>query len=84
MWCVKRLFTSTEGEVGEVATDLHGNAKFSVVIGSVPCGTYQTEFFARNGAGVFFVNGGRCSDTPPADFQSPGPTFGESTPITVP
>ena|SRR6516225_7878349 len=42
------------------------------------------SFFARNGAGVFFVNGGGCSDNAPADFQSPGPTFGDSTPITVP
>jgi hypothetical protein len=75
--------TSAEAEVGVVFTDLHGNGTFKVVIGPVPAGTYQLEFFARNGAGCN-VNGGAgngsdCS----ADFQSPGP-FGTATTITVP
>ncbi len=74
-----------EIEVGAILTDLHGNGSFKVVIGPVPSGTYQVEFFARNGAGCD-VNGGggNGGNICEADFQSPGPTFGDLTTITVP
>ena len=47
---------SAEIEVGVVTTDIHGNGSFTVVIGPVPSGTYELEFFARDGAGCN-VNG---------------------------
>jgi hypothetical protein len=74
-----------EIEVGAVLTDLHGNGSFKVVIGPVPSGTYQVEFFSRNGAGCD-VNGGggNGGDICEADFQSPGPTFGDAITITIP
>jgi hypothetical protein len=74
-----------EVEVGVVLTDIHGNGTFTVVIGPIPSGTYSLEFFARNGAGCD-VNGGggNGTDICEADFQSPGPTFGDATTITVP
>jgi len=74
-----------EIEVGAVLTDLHGNGSVKVVIGPVPSGTYQVELFARNGAGCD-VNGGggNGGDICEADFQSPGPTFGDAVAITVP
>jgi hypothetical protein len=76
--------TVAEVEVGVVATDLHGNGKFSVAIGPVPSGTYDLEFFVRNGAGCDFINGGPCDvNHAEADFQSPGP-FGTFRTITVP
>jgi hypothetical protein len=73
---------SAEIEVGAVTTDVHGNGLFTVVIGPVPSGTYELEFFARDGAGCN-VNGGGGLATCPVDFQSPGP-FGTATTITVP
>ena len=76
--------TVAEVEVGVVTTDLHGNGSFKIVIGPVPSGTYQVEFFARNGAGCDFINGGPCdANHAEADFQSPGP-FGTATTIIVP
>ncbi len=76
--------TVAEVEVGVVATDLHGNGSFKVMIGPVPSGTYQLEFFVRNGAGCDFINGGPCdANHAEADFQSPGP-FGTATTIIVP
>ena len=76
--------TVAEFEIGVVTTDIHGNGKYSVVIGPVPSGTYELEFFARNGAGCLLVNGGPCdANHAEADFQSPGP-FGSETKITVP
>ena len=75
---------SAEVEVGALLTDLHGNGKYTIVIGPVPSGTYSLEFFARNGAGCG-VNGGGGNDPNhcEADYQSPGP-FGTGTTITVP
>jgi len=71
-------------EVGVVTTDIHGNGKFSVVIGPVASGTYMLEFIVRNGAGCGLINGGPCDPNhAEADFQSPGP-FGTTTTITVP
>ena len=77
--------TVVEVEVVVVVTDIHGNGKFSVVIGPVASGTYSLEFFARNGAGCDLINGGPCdANHGEADFQSPGPTFGDATTIVVP
>jgi hypothetical protein len=76
--------TAAEVEVGVVTTDLHGNGVFKVVIGPVPSGTYEVEFFARNGAGCDLTGGGgNDANHCEADFQSPGP-FGTATTITVP
>ena len=76
--------TVAEIEVGVVTTDIHGNGKFSVVIGPVASGTYSLEFIVRNGAGCGLINGGPCdANHAEADFQSPGP-FGTTTMITVP
>jgi hypothetical protein len=72
-------------ELGVVTTDSHGNGSFKVVIGPVASGTYDVEFMARNGAGCNLNGGGgNDADHCDADFQSPGPTFGDSTTITVP
>ena len=71
-----------EVEVGVVTTDIHGNGSFTVVIGPVPSGTYEVEFFARDGAGCD-VTGGGGSTFCAVDFQSPGP-WGTATTITVP
>ena len=76
--------TVAEVEVGVITTDVHGNGTFKIVLGPVPAGTYQLEFFVRNGAGCDFINGGLCdANHAAADFQSPGP-FGSFTTITVP
>jgi hypothetical protein len=77
--------TVAEVEVGVVTTDIHGNGSFKVVIGPVASGTYSLEFFARNGAGCDLTGGGgNDADHCEADFQSPGPTFGDATTITIP
>jgi len=66
-----------------VTTDIRGNGTLTVVIGPVPAGTYEVEFFARDGAGCG-VNGGAGNGSDcVVDFQSPGP-FGTATTITVP
>ena len=70
-------------EVGTVLTDINGNGSFKVVIGPIASGTYTFEFHARNGAGCGVVGGGGNGNCP-LDFQSPGPTFGDTTTITVP
>jgi len=76
--------TVAEVEVGVITTDIHGNGTYKIVIGPVPSGTYQLEFFVRNGAGCDFINGGPCdANHAGADFQSPGP-YGTATTITVP
>jgi hypothetical protein len=76
--------TVAEVEVGVVTTDIHGNGVFTVVIGPVASGTYELEFFVRNGAGCDLINGGPCdTNHAEADFQSPGP-FGTATTITIP
>lgn len=72
---------SAEVEVGVVTTDIHGNGSFTVVIGPVPAGTYELEFFARDGTGCN-VNGGCGTTFCAVDFQSPG-SFGTATTITV-
>jgi hypothetical protein len=72
-------------EFGVVTTDIHGNGSFKVVIGPITSGTYTLEFVARNGAGCELTGGGgNDADHCDADFQSPGPTFGDATTITIP
>ena len=74
---------SAEIEVGVVTTDVHGDGTLTVVIGPVPAGTYELEFFSRDGAGCN-VNGGAGNGSDcVVDFQSPG-SFGTATTITVP
>jgi len=68
---------------GVVLTDIHGNGSFTVVVGPIAPGTYQVSFEALNGAGCL-LNGGGGNSTCVGDFQSPGPTFGDWTTITVP
>jgi hypothetical protein len=74
-------------EFGVVTTDLHGNGKFTVVVGPIASGTYNLEFTMRNGVGCGVIGGAgnnQCYDDCSADFQSPGPTFGDATTITIP
>ena len=72
-------------ELGVVTTDIHGNGVFNVVVGPIASGTYTLEFIARNGAGCGLIGGGPCDiGHAEADFQSPGPTFGGATTITIP
>jgi hypothetical protein len=76
---------SAEVELGVVLTDMNGNGSFSVVIGPVASGTYSLEFFVRNGVGCDYIGGAPCEPPySPADYQSPGPTFGDAATITVP
>ncbi len=76
--------TIAEVEIGVITTDLNGKGTYKIVIGPVPSGTYQLEFFMRNGAGCDFINGGQCDvNHAEADFQSPGP-YGTATTIIVP
>ncbi len=68
-------------EVGTVLTDIHGDGSFKVVIKGIAPGAYMLEFHARDGAGCDVAGGGgNCN----VDFQSPGPTFGDATTITIP
>jgi hypothetical protein len=76
--------TVAEVEIGVITTDIDGNGTYKIVIGPVPSGTYELEFFVRNGTGCDFINGGPCDQNhAEADFQSPGP-FGTATTITIP
>ncbi len=71
-------------EFGVVTTDIHGNGKFTVVVGPITSGTYNLEFDTRNGAGCGLTGGGGSdANHCDVDFQSPGP-FGTATTITVP
>ena len=72
-------------EFGVVTTDIHGNGKFTVIIGPIASGTYNLEFDTRNGAGCGLTGGGgNGADICEADFQSPGPTFGDAATIVIP
>jgi hypothetical protein len=66
---------------GVVTTDIYGNGSFAVVVGPIASGTYDVEFGARDGV---YQNGSGCCGNNGADFQSPGPTWGDSTTITIP
>ncbi|MFY9676093.1 MAG: hypothetical protein WCB53_04855 [Terriglobales bacterium] len=75
---------SAEVELGVVLTDMNGDGSFSVVIGPVASGTYNLEFFVRNGVGCDYIGGAPCENPySPSDYQS-GSTFGDATTITVP
>jgi hypothetical protein len=70
-----------EVEVCVVLTDMNGNGSCSVLVGPDAAGTYNLEFLARDGSGCHINGGsGACN----VDFQSPGPTFGDATTITIP
>ncbi len=73
-------------EFGVVRTDIHGKGVLSVVVGPIASGTYDLEFTTRNGAGCGLTGGGNPTDPSicEADFQSPGPTFGDATTIIIP
>jgi hypothetical protein len=77
--------TVTAVEFGVVRTDIDGNGTFDVDIGPIASGVYSLEFTARNGAGCNVNGGGGNGPTIcNADFQSPGPIFGNAVTITVP
>jgi hypothetical protein len=63
--------------VGVVTTDIHGDGSFSVVIGPIEPGSYDVEFWARDGAAG-------CEGNQGSDFQSPGPKWGDGRTITIP
>src|SRR5713101_138747 len=92
VWSVSatRKLTLTFTLVGATPTKLYQVSlnffcnTFPATFGPVASGTYELEFFARNGAGCDVAGGGgndvnHCE----ADFQSPGP-FGTATTIVVP
>jgi hypothetical protein len=66
--------------LGVVTTDIYGNGSFSVIVGPIASGTYQIDFAAIDGA----IKGSSCDGNGGIDFQSPGPTFGDATTITIP
>lgn len=73
--------TRAEVELGVVLTDMNGNGAVSVTVSKPAAGTYSLEFLVRDGSGCHISGGnGNCN----VDFQSPGPTFGDSTTITIP
>lgn len=74
--------TTAAVELGVVTTDEHGNGTFTVVVGPIASGTYEVEFNAQDGAGCFLIGGDNTCSA--ADFQSPGPTFGDTVTITIP
>ena len=74
--------TAAEVEVGVVTTDSHGNGTVTIAITGVASGTYQVEFYVRDGAGCN-LNGGGGSSGCSVDFQSPGP-WGTATTVTIP
>lgn len=76
--------TVTGVQVGVVTTDEKGDGAFAVVIGPIAAGTYNVEFQAEDGAGCFLNGGAGNGSDCNTDFQSPGPTFGDTTTITIP
>lgn len=74
--------TAAEVEVGVVTTDASGNGTFTVAIIGITPGTYQIEFYVRDGAGCN-LNGGGGNSGCSVDFQSPGP-WGTATTVTIP
>jgi hypothetical protein len=63
--------------VGVILTDNHGDGTFTIAIGPIASGTYDMEFWARDGAAG-------CDGNQGSDFQSPGPIWGDGTTITIP
>jgi hypothetical protein len=73
---------AAEVEVGVITTDLHGNGSITVAITGITPGTYQAEFYVRDGAGCNLIGGGGTSGCN-VDFQSPGP-WGTATAVMIP
>lgn len=73
--------TYDEVNLGVVMTDIYGNGSFTVVVGPIAAGTYEIEFGAINGTGCYVIGGDSSCHK---DFQSPGPTWGDATTITIP
>jgi len=74
-------------EFGVVTTDIHGNGTFAVVIGPIAAGSYDLEFAVEDGGGCFLAGGAgqdQLGDDCNNDFQSPGPTRGDTITITIP
>jgi hypothetical protein len=71
-------------EVGVVTTDIDGDGSIAVVVGPVAAGICDVEFRALDGAGCDLTGGAGNGSDCDADFQSPGPTFGDTTTITIP
>ena len=71
-------------EFGVVTTDILGNGFFTVVVGPIASGSYRLEFDTRDGAGCNLKGGAGNGSDCSVDFQSPGPTFGIATTITIP
>ena len=74
----------TAVEFGVVTTDIHGNGTFAVIVGPIASGTYDLEFITRDGAGCGLTGGAGNGSDCAADFQSPGPIFGDATTIIIP
>jgi hypothetical protein len=70
--------------VGVVTTDINGDGSFTVAVGPIAAGTYDVSFVAQNGAGCFLIGGAGNGSDCEGDFQSPGPTYGDATTITIP
>lgn len=73
----------TSVELGAVLTDEHGDGILKVIIGPIAAGSYVLEFQTRDSVGCNLIGGDGNSDCN-VDFQSPGPTFGDTTTITIP
>jgi hypothetical protein len=69
---------------GVVLTDIYGSGSVSVAVGPIDAGTYEAEFYVDDGAGCGLIGGAGNGEDCNLDFQSPGPTFGDTTTITIP
>lgn len=76
--------TAASVQVGVVTTDINGDGTFTVVIGPIASGNYDVEFQAEDGAGCNLTGGAGNGSDCDTDFQAPGPTWGDSTMITIP
>lgn len=63
-------------EVGILSLDANGSGSLNVTISNVPSGTFQIEFFFRQGIPNFTSGCGGVPDPCAVLLQSPGPTFG--------
>lgn len=70
-------------DFGAILTDASGTGSVTVSLGKVAAGSHAVEFVVRDGVGCE-VSGGAGSAACAIDFQTPGPTFGDTATITVP
>src|SRR2546425_2416326 len=63
-------------ELGILSLDTNGSGFLNVTISNVPLGTFQIEFFFRQGVPNLSIGCGGVPDPCPVLLQSPGPTFG--------